>query len=146
MATWPSSPRRLPRSSSRSRASAPRRPPRCSPRRATIPSGCAALRSEAAFARLCGVAPLPASSGKTTRHRLSRGGNRDANRALSLLALGRLSWDPRTRAYAARRTAEGLSTPEILRCLKRSIAREVYRLLVRAPTTPASVSGVSLAT
>jgi len=63
------------------------------------------LRSEAAFARLCGVAPLPASSGKTTRHRLSRGGNRDANRALYLLALGRLSWDPRTRAYAARRTA-----------------------------------------
>jgi len=94
------------------------------------------LRSEAAFARLCGVAPLPASSGKTTRHRLSRGGNRDANRALYLLAVGRLSWDPRSRAYAARRTAEGLSKPEILRCLKRSIAREVYRLRVRRPATP----------
>ena len=105
------------------------------------------LRGEAAFARLCGVAPLPASSGKTTRHRLSRGGNRDANRALYLLALGRLSWDPRTRAYAARRTAEGLSKPEILRCLKRYLARELYRLLVRAPTsppaTPAIPAGVS---
>src|SRR5204863_3304966 len=67
------------------------------------------LRSEAAFARLCGVAPLPASSGKTTRHRLSRGGDRDANRALYLLVLGRMGWDPRTRDYVARRTAEGLS-------------------------------------
>jgi transposase len=91
------------------------------------------LRSEGAFARLCGVAPLPASSGRTTRHRLNRGGDRDANRALYLLALGRMSWDPRTRNYVARRTAEGLSKPEIIRCLKRYLAREVYRLL-RAPT------------
>ena len=82
------------------------------------------------------MAPLPASSGKTTRHRLSRGGNRDANRALYLLAVGRLSWDPRSRAYAARRTAEGLTKPEILSCLKRYIAREVYRLRVRRPATP----------
>jgi transposase len=91
------------------------------------------LRSEGAFARLCGVAPLPASSGRTTRHRLNRGGDRDANRALYLLVLGRMSWDPRTRDYVARRTAEGLSKPEIIRCLKRYLAREVYRLL-RAPT------------
>jgi transposase len=90
------------------------------------------LRSEGAFARLCGVAPLPASSGRTTRHRLNRGGDRDANRALYLLAIGRMSWDPRTRDYVARRTAEGLSKPEIIRCLKRYLAREVYRLL-RAP-------------
>ena len=75
--------------------------------------------SEAAFAHLCGVAPIPASSGKTVRHRLDRGGNRDANRALHLLAVRRLAWDPRTRAYATRRTAEGKTTPEILRCLKR---------------------------
>jgi transposase len=91
------------------------------------------LRSEAAFARLCGVAPLPASSGNTRRHRLSRGGDRDANRALYLLALGRMSRDPRTRAYVARRTAEGLSKPEIIRCLKRYLARELYRLLVARP-------------
>ena len=67
------------------------------------------LRSEAAFARLCGVAPVPASSGRTTRYRLSRGGNRDANRALYLLAIGRMGWDARTRDYAARRTADLLS-------------------------------------
>jgi transposase len=88
------------------------------------------LHSEAAFARLCGVAPLPASSGTTRRHRLSRGGDRDANRALYLLVLGRMGWDPRTRAYVARRTAEGLSKPEIIRCLKRYLARELFRLLV----------------
>jgi transposase len=91
------------------------------------------LRSEGAFARLCGVAPLPASSGRTTRHRLNRGGDRDANRALYLLVLGRMSWDPRTRDYVTRRTTEGLSKPEIIRCLKRYLAREVYRLL-RLPT------------
>jgi transposase len=87
------------------------------------------LRSEAAFARLCGVAPVPASSGKTQRHRLSRGGNRDANRALYLLAIGRLGWDERTRSYAARRTGEGKTKSEIIRCLKRYIAREVYKAL-----------------
>jgi transposase len=92
------------------------------------------LRSEAAFASLCGVAPVPASSGKTNRHRLSRGGDRDANRALYLLALGRMSWDPRTRDYVARRTADGLSKPEIIRCLKRYLARELYRTLVSPPT------------
>ena len=91
------------------------------------------LRHESAFAHLCGVAPIPASSGKTQRHRLNRGGDRDANRALYLLAIGRMRWDPATRAYVERRTAQRLSKPEIIRCLKRYLAREVYRLL-RAPT------------
>jgi transposase len=87
------------------------------------------IRSEPAFAMLCGVAPLPASSGRTQRHRLNRGGDRQANRALYLVVLSRLRWDPRTRAYAERRTAEGLSKKEIIRCLKRLIAREIYYVL-----------------
>ena len=87
------------------------------------------LRSEAAFAHLRGVDPIPASSGKTTRHRLNRGGDRDANTALHIIAVVRLRYCPRTRAYAERRTGEGLSKPEILRCLKRYIAREVFRSL-----------------
>lgn len=90
------------------------------------------LHSEAAFAMLCGVAPLPASSGKTTRHRLNRGGDRAANSALHKIAIARLATDPDTRAYAARRTAEGKTKKDILRCLKRAIAREVFHLL----TTP----------
>jgi transposase len=90
------------------------------------------LRSEAAFAHLCGVAPVPASSGKTQRHRLSRGGDRDANRALYLLAIGRLGWDERTRTYAAKRTRDGKTKPEIIRCLKRFIAREIYHALAAA--------------
>jgi transposase len=87
------------------------------------------LRCEGAFAHLCGVAPIPASSGKTNRHRLNRGGDRDANRALYLLAVGRMGWDPATRVYVERRTTEGLSKKDILRCLKRYIARELYPLL-----------------
>ncbi len=98
------------------------------------------LKSEASFARLCGVAPVPASSGKTARHRLNRGGNREANRALHVLALGRMSWDERTREYVARRTAEGKSKREILRCLKRYVAREVYRILVAPGGLPSSIS------
>jgi transposase len=91
------------------------------------------LRSEGSFAHLCGVAPIPASSGKTTRPRRNRGGDRQANRALHLLAVRRLRWDPATKRYAARRTAEGLSKPEILRCLKRYIARQLYPLLAGHP-------------
>ena len=87
------------------------------------------LRGEAAFAHLCGAAPIPASSGKTRRHRLHRGGDRAANRALHLAAVVRLRWCAQTRAYAARRTAEGLSTREIIRCVKRYLAREVYHAL-----------------
>jgi transposase len=87
------------------------------------------LRSEAAFAHLCGVAPIPASSGRTTRHRLHRGGDRAANRALHLAVVVRLRYDARTRAYVERRTREGLSKMETIRCLKRYLAREVYRTL-----------------
>jgi transposase len=75
------------------------------------------LRSEAAFAHLCGAAPIPASSGRTHRHRLNRGGDRAANNALYIVVLGRLRYDARARAYADRRTQQGLSKPEIIRCL-----------------------------
>jgi transposase len=90
------------------------------------------IRSEAAWAHLCGVAPIPASSGKTQRHRLNRGGNRQANSAIYRIMLTRMAHDERTRAYIARRTAEGKTTGEIARMLKRYIAREVYKTL---PTT-----------
>ena len=88
--------------------------------------------SEAAFAHLCGAAPIPASSGRTHRHRLNRGGDRNANRALYVVVLGRLRYDPRTRAYVERRTQEGLTKPEIIRCLKRYVAREIYHALPAA--------------
>jgi transposase len=94
------------------------------------------LRSEASFASLCGVSPIEASSGKVVRHRLNRGGNRDANRALHMICVVRMGSDRRTRKYVARRTAEGKSKWEIMRCLKRYIAREVYRLLVPPATMP----------
>ena len=87
------------------------------------------LHDEAAFAMLCGVAPRPASSGRTHRHRLNRGGDRQANSALYQSMLCRLRWDQRTKDYMTRRTAKGLSQKEIMRCLKRYIAREVYRIL-----------------
>lgn len=88
------------------------------------------VRSDPAFASLCGVAPLPASSGKTTgRHRLNRGGDRQANAALYRIVLCRLRYDPATRDYVQRRTKEGLSKPEIIRCLKRYVAREVRHAL-----------------
>ena len=87
------------------------------------------IRSEAAFAHLCGVAPIPASSGKIQRHRLNRGGNRQANSALYRIMLTRLSSDPRTKAYVAKRTADGKTMGEIARILKRYIAREIYRHL-----------------
>ncbi len=82
---------------------------------------------------LVGTAPIPASSGKTERQRLNRSGDRQANSALYMLALSRLSRDARTQAYVRRRTAEGKTKPEIMRCLKRYLTREVYRLLVPAP-------------
>jgi transposase len=87
------------------------------------------LRSEAAFAHLCGVAPIPASSGKTNRHRLHRGGDRAGNSALHIATVVRLRYDPRSRAYANRRTTEGLSMPEIIRCQKRYLAREIFHAL-----------------
>jgi transposase len=88
------------------------------------------LRGEAAFAHLCGTAPIPASSGTTHRHRLHRGGDRDANRALHLAVVVRMRWCPRTRGYAERRTKQGKSKPEIMRCVRRYLAREVYHALV----------------
>jgi transposase len=96
------------------------------------------LRSEAAFAHLCGVAPIPASTGKTHRHRLNRGGDRAANNALYTVVLTRLRLDPRTRAYFTRRRAEGLSKREATRCLQRYVARELYQLLVRLPASSSS--------
>jgi transposase len=90
------------------------------------------LRSEASFASLCGASPVEASSGKVVRHRLNRGGNREANRALYMICLARMRRDLRTKAYVARRTQEGKSKREIIRCLKRYVAREVYGVLVPA--------------
>ncbi|WP_285741046.1 IS110 family transposase, partial [Kitasatospora phosalacinea] len=92
------------------------------------------MRSEAAFAHLAGVAPIPASSGRTHRHRLNRGGDRAANNALHTIVLTRMRFDTRTRAYVERRTNEGMSKKDIMRCLKRFVAREVYRALTRTPT------------
>jgi transposase len=88
------------------------------------------LRSEAALAHLCGAAPIPASSGRTDRHRLNRGGDRAANNALHTIVLCRMRYDPRTRAYVDRRTKQGLSKKEIMRCLKRYIVREVHTALL----------------
>jgi transposase len=93
------------------------------------------LRNEAAWAHLCGVAPIPASSGKTTRYRLNRGGDRQANHALHRIAMVRMRHDARTQAYVARRREEGRSTREILRILKRYIARELYPVLLRITAT-----------
>jgi transposase len=83
---------------------------------------------------LCGIAPLPASSGQTHRHRLNRGGDRQANAAIHRIAITRLRWDPRTRAYMEKRTKEGLSKKDIIRCLKRYIAREVFTVLAKTTT------------
>jgi transposase len=87
------------------------------------------LKSEASFAALCGVSPVPASSGMTNRYRLNRGGDRSANSALHIIAIGRLRCEKRTQEYVARRIADGLSKLEALRCLKRYIAREVFNLI-----------------
>lgn len=87
------------------------------------------LRSEASFAALCGVSPVDASSGRQRRHRLNRGGNRDANRALWVIAFVRMRCDARTKEYTEKRTQEGLSPLEITRCLKRYIARDLFRIL-----------------
>ncbi|MEJ5947051.1 IS110 family transposase [Pseudokineococcus basanitobsidens] len=96
------------------------------------------VHSEAALAMLAGAAPIPASSGKTVRYRLNRSGDRQLNRALHTIVLTRLQRDERTRAYAARRRAEGKTDREIKRCLKRYIARELYRLLESPPSAPST--------
>jgi hypothetical protein len=92
------------------------------------------IRSEAAFARLAGAAPLPASSGQTIRHRLSRGGDRQLNRALHTIVLHRRQHDPATRHYIARRVAEGKSTRDATRSLKRYLARHLYRVMQNTST------------
>lgn len=93
---------------------------------ATVGDNADRLRSESAFAHLCGAAPIPASSGKVERHRLNRGGDRAANAALYRIVICRLRHDDRTRVYVERRTKEGRSKAEIIRCLKRFVAREVF--------------------
>ena len=93
------------------------------------------LNSEAAFASLCGVNPIPASSGKTNRHRLNRGGDRQANAALYRIVVVRLRHDLRTQTYLSRRTAEGMSKIEVIRCLKRYVAREVYSIIQKPAQT-----------
>lgn len=92
------------------------------------------MHSEAAFAALCGAAPIEASSGRITRHRLNRGGNRQANNALWRIVIVRLTACERTRAYVTRRTAEGKTKKEIIRCLQRYVAREIHSLLVNDHT------------
>ncbi|GII59665.1 hypothetical protein Pth03_80540 [Planotetraspora thailandica] len=99
------------------------------------------LHSEASFAALCGASPVEASSGKTERHRLNRGGDRQANCALHTIVLSRLRWDQRTRDYLDRRIAEGKTRREAVRCLKRYVAREIYQLI----KTPKHVTVASAA-
>src|SRR5205807_2545586 len=93
------------------------------------------LRSERSYAALCGSSPVDASSGRQQRHRLNRGGNREANSALYMIVLNRLSSDDRTKAYMARRIAEGKTTKEVIRCLKRYVAREIYRAIIKQSQT-----------
>ncbi len=97
------------------------------------------IRSEAAFAMLSGTAPIPASSGQTVRHRLNRSGDRQLNRALHTVVLSRMRFHPETKAYVARRTAEGRTPREIKRCLKRYLGRRLFRVLEAAETEPQAV-------
>lgn len=94
------------------------------------------ITNEAAFAALCGVSPIPASSGKRHRHRLNRGGDRQANCAIHQIGLVRYSCDPRTKAYIAKKTSQGKTFREAFRCLKRVIAREIYKTLTNPPDIP----------
>jgi transposase len=106
----------------------------------TIGDNAERMAGEASFAALCGASPVEASSGKTHRRRLNRGGDRQANAALYRIVLTRLRWDPHTRAYLDRRISEGRTRREAIRCLKRYVARELYPLLTAAgrSTTPAA--------
>jgi transposase len=94
------------------------------------------FRSEAAFALQCGAAPIPSSSGQRTQHRLNRGGDRQLNHALHIIAVTRAQHDPATREYLARKEAEGQTTKGALRCLKRHLARHFHHLLSQPPLTP----------
>jgi transposase len=99
------------------------------------------LRSEASFAALCGTSPLDASSGRQQRHRLNRAGNREANCALHMVIVNRLRWDDRTRDYVERRIAEGKTKREAMRCLKRYLAREIYKTITADLEGPGQRSG-----
>jgi transposase len=101
------------------------------------------LRSEAAFAALAGVSPIPASSGQVTRHRLNRSGDRQLNRALHTIVVARLRDDPQTRAYATRRQAEGKSVRDVRRCLKRAVARQLFKLLERCDRSAVELANLS---
>jgi transposase len=92
---------------------------------------------------LCGVAPIPASSGRVHRHRLNRGGDRGANNALYVVVLNRLRYDQRSRNYVERRTHEGLSKPEVIRCLKRYVAREIYNVISSSAVVIPTQSGLA---
>jgi transposase len=108
----------------------------------TVGDDFARIRSESAFAKICGVAPKPTGSGRTSgRHRLNRGGDRAANAALYRIVMVRIRHHAPTRAYVERRTAEGLSKREIIRCLKRYIVREIFLALPK----PAVSKGLDLA-
>jgi transposase len=98
-------------------------------------AGAARFKSDAHFARMAGVAPIPVSSGRHDRHRLDRGGNRQINRALHVIAITRGRLDPASRAYLQRKEAEGKTRMEAMRCLKRHLARRYYRLLSERETT-----------
>jgi transposase len=102
-------------------------------------AGATRFASDAKLARTSGAAPIPASSGQTTRHRLDRGGNRQLNCALHRLAVNKGKWDPDTAAYLERKQAEGKSRKEALRCLKRHLARRVWKLL-QTPTPAAPLA------
>jgi transposase len=101
------------------------------------------LTTPAAFARLCGVAPIPAPSGKINRHRLSQGRERQANRALYLIVLAHMAWCLKTKAHVARRTAEGKTKKEIIRCLKRYTARELFKALTIPNTQETELPNVA---
>jgi transposase len=106
-------------------------------------AGAERFATDALFARVAGVAPIPVSSGRHDRHRLDRGGNRQLNRALHIIAITRGRIDPETRAYLARKEAEGKSRIEAMRCLKRHLARHYHRLLLRPPAAPRSAPVIS---
>lgn len=101
------------------------------------------MRGEAAFSMLCGTSPIPASSGKTSRHRLNRGGDRQANRAIHEIARARMSRDERTQSYIARKMSGGMSKREAVRCLCRYIAREVFKLMTGPQEMPCDQAGLA---
>jgi transposase len=103
-------------------------------------AGAERFKSDAHFARLAGVAPIPVSSGRHDRHRLDRGGNRQINRALHIIAITRGRLDPETRAYLKRKEVEGKTRMEAMRCLKRHLARRYYRLLSEPSRQPCGPS------